>query len=73
MFTVIGDKSGIVKRTRNETEALQVYRQVRDEAAAGMGPHPFQGVQLLQGDTVVHQSLGVFPYAAKPKEFLCSY
>lgn len=68
MFTVIGDKSGVVKRTRDGAEAELVYRLARDEAAGGRGPNPFEGFQLLQGDLVVHQSLGVVPYAVPSRE-----
>jgi hypothetical protein len=68
MFTVIGDQSGVLTSTRDQRKAELVYRHARDEAAAGKGPHPFEGVQLLSGDMVVHQSLGVFPYAAPPRE-----
>jgi len=68
MFTVIGDRSGILKSTRDQREAELVYLQARNDAAAGRGPHPFEGVQLLSGDMVVHQSLGVFPYAVPPRE-----
>lgn len=62
MFSVIAGKAGVVKRTRDEHEARQVYLAVRDEAARGAGEFAFEGVQLLEGDRVVHESLPVYPY-----------
>lgn len=62
MFVVATTGLGIIKRTRDRSEAEAVYRQCRDEAAAGRGDFAFEGILLLEGDRVVRESLGTYPH-----------
>lgn len=61
MFTIVAGAAGVVKRTRNQQEAEQVYRACRDESASGTGPFAYQRVELLDGDRVAREFVGTVP------------